>query len=130
LEPVQKNIVLAIDDEQAVLRTVTTALAMAGFRAIVAENGVAGLESFMRAKAEICLVLSDIIMPIMTGVEMAERIIAIEPDVKVLLMSGYSNDVIEVNGRKRFPFIRKPFLPADLIMKIQNLLGSAASQSG
>lgn len=125
----QRNIVLAVDDEQAVLRTVTTALAMAGFRAMVAENGVAGLECFLRAKDEICLVLSDIIMPVMTGVEMADKILEQEPQTRILLMSGYSSDVIEVNGRKRFPFIRKPFLPADLILKIQNMVGGVASQA-
>ena len=58
-----KNIVLCVDDEPIVLRLCSIAIAEAGFRPVVAENGAAGLEVFMQLKDEICLVLSDVIMP-------------------------------------------------------------------
>jgi two-component system cell cycle sensor histidine kinase/response regulator CckA len=114
-----RDIVLCVDDEPVVLRTCTIALAQAGFRSVVAENGAAGLEAFLQLKNEICLVLADIIMPAVNGIEMAESILKIDPKAKVLLMSGYSDEVIERHGRNRFPFVRKPFIFAVLIAKIR-----------
>jgi YesN/AraC family two-component response regulator len=64
-------------------------VARAGFRAAVAENGAAGLEVFHRLRHQVCLVVSDIIMPVMNGMDMLERIMRIEPETKVLLMSSY-----------------------------------------
>lgn len=122
-----RNLVLCVDDEPIVLRLCTTAVALAGFRAVVAENGAAGLESFVQLKKEICLVVADIIMPVVNGIDLAESIIEIEPEAKILLMSGYSDEVIERQGRNRFPFIRKPFIHSILIEKIRSLIGTADS---
>ena len=106
------------------LRACTIAVARAGFRAAVAENGAAGLETFMELKDEICLVLSDIIMPAVNGIEMAESILQIQPDAKILLMSGYSDTVIEQQGRVRFPFIRKPFIYTVLVERIRTIVAA------
>ena len=123
----KKNIILVVDDEQIVLRLATTAIAEAGFRAAVAENGAAGLECYLKLKDEICLVLADIVMPAVNGIELAERILEIEPNAKVLLMSGYSDVVLHTQGSwQRLPLIRKPFLAAALIAKIQSILGTSA----
>src|SRR5436305_7542667 len=89
---VPKDIILCVDDEPIVLRACTVAVAQAGFRAAIAENGAAGLEAFMQLKDEICLVLSDIIMPAVGGIDMAESILQIAPNTKILMMSGYSDD--------------------------------------
>src|SRR5260370_17450964 len=113
-----KDIVLCVDDESIVLRTCSIALAQEGFRVAVAENGAAGLETFMRLQKEICLVLSDIIMPAVNGINMAEDILKIDPQPKILLISGYSDNVIELQGRNQFPFIGKPFIPAILFLNI------------
>lgn len=117
-----KDIVLCVDDEPIVLRACTIAVALAGFRPVISENGAAGLETFMQLKDEICLVLTDIIMPAVSGLDMAESILQIDPRAKILLMSGYSDAVIETQGRKRFPFIRKPFIYTMLIEKIRSIL--------
>jgi YesN/AraC family two-component response regulator len=93
------------------------------FRAAVAENGVAGLEAFLELQDEVCLVLSDIVMPLMNGIDMAEAILQVAPQTKILLMSAYSDAVIEFQGRNRFPFIRKPFIYAALIDKIRSIAG-------
>jgi DNA-binding NtrC family response regulator len=127
----RKDIVLCVDDEPIVLRACTIAITHAGFRCVVAENGAACLESFMELKDEVCLVLSDIVMPVVNGLDMVESILQINPTVKVLLMSGYSDDVIEQHGRNRFPFIRKPFIYRVLIEKIRSIVGIAdAAASG
>ena len=123
-----KNIILVVDDEQIILRLATTAIAEAGFRAAVAENGTAGLDCYLKLKDEICLVLADVLMPWVNGIEMAERILEVEPTAKIVLMSGYSDAVLPTPGPNRvLPFIRKPFLSADLIQKIRSVLGAAAA---
>jgi len=118
-----------VDDEPIVLRSCTVAVAQAGFRPVVAENGAAGLETFIALQDEICLVLSDIIMPSVNGIEMAQSILKIRPETKILLMSGYSSDVIELQGRNHFPFIRKPFIHSMLVDKIRSVIGNAADSA-
>jgi len=112
-----------------VLRTCSIAVARAGLRAVVAENGVAGLQTFLDLREEICLVLADIIMPVMSGLELAAKILELDKHAKVILMSGYSDSVIELEGRTRFPFIRKPFIHAVLIERIRATVGDCNSQS-
>ena len=119
-----KNIVLCVDDEPIVLRTCSIALASAGFRAVVAETPTAALEAFILLHDEICVVLSDIIMPIMNGIDMAERILELDPQAKVLLMSGYGDGVTGVS-ESRFPLIRKPFIHSVLIERIRSVIGQA-----
>ena len=71
--------------------------------------------------------LADIVMPAVNGIELAERILEIEPNAKVLLMSGYSDVVLHTQGSwQTLPLIRKPFLAAHLIAKIQSILGTSA----
>jgi len=69
------------------------------------------------------MILSDIMMPISTGVEMADKIREMEPGAKILLMSGYSDNELVKEAQNRYPFIRKPFLPDELIRKIRFVLG-------
>jgi DNA-binding response OmpR family regulator len=118
-----KNIVLVVDDEPIVVRACCIAIAEAGFRPVIAENGAAGLETFIRVRDDVCLVLSDVVMPGLNGVEMAQQILAIEPTVKILLMSGYSDEIIKLQGNTELPVIRKPFLGSDLTRRVKSLLG-------
>ena len=119
-----KNIVLCVDDEPNVLRACSIATAEAGLLPVVAENGAAGLETFIRLRYQICLVLSDVVMPgKFNGIDLAELILKIEPQTKILMMTGYSDEVIEIEGPNRFPLIRKPFLIAALTEKIRSVLG-------
>jgi DNA-binding response OmpR family regulator len=121
-----KTIVLVVDDEPMILRTASAALAGIGLRVIVAEDGHAGWEAFTKFQDEICLVLTDIVMPVVNGLVLAERIREVKPDIKILLMSGYSDKALEVEGRLNYAFIRKPFLSADLIRRISGMLGHTA----
>jgi CheY-like chemotaxis protein len=118
-----KNIILVVEDEPIVIRMATMAVSTVGFRAAVAENGVSGLECYASIQDEVCLILSDIMMPISTGVEMADKIRELNPAAKILLMSGYSNNELVAEAQQRYPFIRKPFLAEELIRKIRFTLG-------
>ena len=126
VENAEKTIVLVVDDEPTILRTASASLAGIGLRVIVAEDGHEGWEAFTKFQDEICLVLTDIVMPVMNGLELAERIREMRPDMKILLMSGYSDKALEIEGRLNFAFIRKPFLPTDLVRRISGMLGRTA----
>ncbi len=123
--PPIRPVVLVVDDEPSVLRVVSATLSMAGFRVLVADSGAAGLEIFRLRQAEICLVLADVVMPGMSGCEMAEAIREIEGTTRLLLMSGYSESEGQAAAH-HFPLIRKPFLPGDLVRQIHSILGRAA----
>jgi two-component system cell cycle sensor histidine kinase/response regulator CckA len=124
-----RDLVLCVDDEAMVRLTCNFVLSGAGFRVAVAENGAAGLRVFKERRDEICVVLTDVVMPKLNGLEMAKNIREIDPQAKILVMSGYSDRVLEAEGRKRFPFIRKPFINAVLIDKIRSLIENADAKS-
>lgn len=117
--------VLVVDDEKQIVLMVTNILAELEVKARTAADGAEGLEQFRRHADEIALVLTDIMMPEMNGVDMAHRILEIRPDTKILLMSGYSDGALEVRARNEFPFLRKPFLATELMRKVGEMLGIA-----
>jgi CheY-like chemotaxis protein len=127
-EGTPRNVVLIVDDQPEVCRIITTVLSMAGFSTQVAADGQEGLECFVKHQHEICLILSDMVMPRMSGLEMVDRIVEIEPRTKFLMMSGYSSAALEIQAQKRLAFIPKPFLPRDLIEKVQEVLGHGPVQ--
>jgi two-component system cell cycle sensor histidine kinase/response regulator CckA len=98
-----------------VVRLVTSTLAHAGFRVVVAENGIAGLDLFLSMPDEIDLVLTDIVMPIMDGITMAQEIRKTHPDTRIMVMTAYSDVVVQRVNPAKLPMIRKPFLAEDLI---------------
>jgi CheY-like chemotaxis protein len=101
---------------------------MAGFSTQVAADGQEGLECFLKHQQEICLILCDMVMPRMSGLEMLDLIVKIEPNAKFLVMSGYSNATLEIQARKHLAFIGKPFLPRALIQKVQEVLGHGSGR--
>jgi DNA-binding response OmpR family regulator len=119
--------ILVVDDEPMMVRAVTAALARAGYQVMVAHDGAAGLEAFLADPYAIDLVLADVIMPILNGIEMAERIKEVRPSTRIVLVSGFPEAVAtKLNGPK-YPFVQKPFLTEDLIRVVQaNIEPSAA----
>jgi two-component system cell cycle sensor histidine kinase/response regulator CckA len=113
--------VLVAEDETAIVRGITFALARAGFQAIVAENGAAGLETFLAEPDAIDLVLADVIMPVMDGITMVREIRKVRPQIPVLFMSAYPQEVVNAVNGPKFPLIRKPFLMTDLIRTIAKI---------
>lgn len=118
-----KGVILVVDDEPIVLRLASAVLAEAGFRPAVAENAAEGYEKYLAIRPDVSLVLLDVVMPGGNGLELAERIRQLDPAVKILVMSGYSDMQLEVQARKRYPFIRKPFLGVDLLNRAAEVLG-------
>jgi DNA-binding response OmpR family regulator len=108
--------ILVVDDDPLTVRAITAALALAGYQVVVVGNGVAGLETFLGDPYAIDLVLADVMMPFLNGIEMADQIKAVRPGARIILMS---DAVTTTLNKPKYPFIRKPFLTEDLIRVVQ-----------
>jgi CheY-like chemotaxis protein len=119
-----KEAVLVVEDETAVRTLISQVLQNYGYRVLEAGNGIEAWGEVSRNAAEpVDLLLSDIVMPQMGGVELADLVRTLLPDVRILFMSGYA-DEIEIDemlsmGRA---FIKKPFLPESLVAKVRQTL--------
>lgn len=115
---------LVVDDEDLVLDVAANMLEKLGYTALTAQNGTEAVEIFEAHKDEIKMVVLDIIMPGMGGGEVFDKIKTINPDVKVLLSSGYSVDgqAIELLERGCNGFMQKPFTMEELSGKVEQIL--------
>ncbi|MES2696600.1 MAG: CHASE domain-containing protein [Verrucomicrobiota bacterium] len=117
--------VLIVEDEEPV-RTVTAALLQSyGLTPLPTADGPAGIALFRQESETIDLVMLDLLMPVMRGEQVLEELRAIKPDVRVLLMSGYSeSDVVGriAAGAGRLAFIAKPFTATALERKLREML--------
>ncbi|MBW1670147.1 MAG: response regulator [Deltaproteobacteria bacterium] len=113
---------LLVDDEVAVRKVCMSILEKIGYRVLSAKDGEEVLELYRNNKDEIDIVLLDMIMPNMSGSEIYDRLKEINPEVKVLLSSGYSIDgeATEILNRGCDGFIQKPFN----IKKLSEKLGA------
>jgi CheY-like chemotaxis protein len=118
--------ILIVEDESAVRRMAARALAGQGYTILEAENGAEALAVLARTAGPVDLVLTDVVMPILNGRELGERLAADRPELRVLFMSGYTDDDVVRRGllRPGVPFLQKPFMPADLSRKVRAVLDS------
>ena len=124
-----KTILLA-EDEQPVRTFVLAMLQKAGYNVIVAVDGRDGLDQSRQFKDTIHMLLSDVQMPNMTGVELATQLQIDRPDIRVLLMSGMPSGMLLLNDG--WQFLPKPFMSDLLRERIRHLLleQSAGAESG
>jgi two-component system, cell cycle sensor histidine kinase and response regulator CckA len=120
---VKRTILLAEDNEM--VRTMVAAMLRAiGHEVVVADSPHAAITLCGNAETKIDLLLTDVVMPVMSGKELSDRIKRMAPEIKVLFMSGYTADVIINLGlQEEAHFIQKPFGPADLARKITEAMG-------
>ena len=122
--PAESETVLIVDDEKTVLMVSTELLDALGYGVLAAGNGKEALDLYRQQKDRIDVVILDMIMPDMGGGEVLEAMKTINPDVKVILSSGYTLDGqasgIMKQGCKAF--IQKPFSMDDLSKKIREVL--------
>jgi len=117
--------ILLVDDEQSVLMVGTQILKRFGYTVLEAEGGREAVKIYKENKRRIDLVILDMIMPYMGGGQVYDRIKEIDPDVKVLLSSGYSIDgqATELLARGCNAFIQKPFSMEDLSQAVKGIMG-------
>jgi CheY-like chemotaxis protein len=119
---------LVVEDEAQVRGFVRAILGQLGYTILEASDGYEALKLVEQSRTEIRLLLTDVIMPLMNGHELAVRLKAILPGTKVLFMSGYTDDVLAFHGiAPETDFIQKPFSSADLAEKLEKVLSVANS---
>ena len=122
-EPPQTATVLIVEDEPALRALTATFVAEAGYDALVAGGGEEALALAASTEGPIDLLLTDVVMPGMLGQELAERLLAGRPTVKVLFISGFARPFLPDPGRS-LPgmFLQKPFSDAELAAAIETCL--------
>jgi two-component system, cell cycle sensor histidine kinase and response regulator CckA len=116
--------ILLVDDEQMIIDVGSKLLQRMGYRVLTAGHGNQAIEIYRQNKGAIAVVILDLIMPQVGGGEVYDRLKEIDPQVKVLLSSGYSvaGQAAEILKRGCNGFIQKPFRPEALSKKIREIL--------
>ncbi|HJQ31476.1 MAG TPA: response regulator [Pyrinomonadaceae bacterium] len=123
--------VLLAEDDELVRNMTRIILSDHGYKVQAAANGAAALSIFERTEGPIHLLLTDVVMPGISGRELADRLTRLRPEMKVLFMSGYTEDAIVHHGvlDEGVNFIQKPFTPDDLARKVREVLGRPAESA-
>jgi DNA-binding response OmpR family regulator len=117
--------ILIAEDDESVLDLVAESMLVHGFRVFRAGNGEQALEILhARGPVGVDLLITDVVMPGMSGPLLATRAAELLPHMKILFMSGYTEDVIRHHGipRGNAAFLQKPFAPNELVRKVRRLL--------
>ncbi len=116
--------ILLVEDEDAVRSFVTEVLEDSGYKVLPAENGPNALTLCQNYSEPIDLLISDVIMPKMGGAELKNQVVNLIPGIKVLFISGYTNDSMAGRGidDPNLAFLEKPFTPDSLTRKVREVL--------
>ncbi|MCK5688935.1 response regulator [Myxococcota bacterium] len=117
--------ILVIEDDETVRKLTVRMLETQGYKVHEARDGFKALELFETIKDEVHIILTDVIMPGMNGREVAEAILKIKPDMPIIFMSGYTENVIAHHGviNEDIDFLQKPFSAELLLLKVKEVLG-------
>ncbi|MCR9093591.1 MAG: PAS domain S-box protein [bacterium] len=116
--------ILLVEDADPVRRLVRRTLEKSGYRVLCAESATAALRHCARHEGAIDLLLSDVVLPKVAGPEIASRARELRPGIRVLFMSGFTDETLSRHGLDptRAELIEKPFTPATLLTRIRTLL--------
>ena len=119
--------VLVVEDQEAVRELTKTVLEAYGYHVLEATNGAEALAFVERHSGEIHLLLTDVIMPGMNGMDLSRRLRVLRPKLKVLFTSGYPADVIARRGvvERDVAYLPKPFSPETLVAKVRGVLAES-----
>jgi PAS domain S-box-containing protein len=119
--------VLLVEDEDGVRKLACESLRRRGYRVLEAAGSLEALEVCRGAEGPIHLLVTDVVMPRMSGRELAERVSFLRPGIRVLYMSGYTQDAIIHRGvlNEETEFLEKPFTPDALARKVRKVLDAA-----
>jgi two-component system cell cycle sensor histidine kinase/response regulator CckA len=121
--------VLVVDDEPLLRALAVRALASNGYRCFEAADAAEALVVVSREQAQLDLVVTDVVMPGLSGGALGQRLAAIRPTLPVLYTSGYSGEEAVRRGllTEGRPFLQKPFAPGDLARRVREVLDAAAA---
>ncbi len=112
--------ILVVDDESAIRALIARVLAMQGYEVLEAANGLEALQVYGSYRSKIALVITDVQMPVMDGLEAVARMRSISPGVRAIVMTGAGAEL----GKKLAGWrpLHKPFNPAELLERVQAAL--------
>jgi DNA-binding response OmpR family regulator len=116
--------VLLVEDDPMLLDLARCALEDAGYQVLACPDPDEALRVFVKVQRDVHLLVTDVVMPRMNGKELAARILAFRPELRVLYMSGYGENIIATRGviDVGIAFMAKPYRPADLVTKVRAVL--------
>lgn len=116
--------VLVVEDDEGVRSFMKLALEAAAYDVSTAASGQEGLDAVQHAAGGFDMVIIDVVMPKMSGCELADRLALLYPSLKILFISGYNDEVILRQGimQRQVNFLRKPFTSGPLIAKVKEVL--------
>jgi len=119
--------ILVVEDEPGVARITERVLTNAGYKVHVADSGIAALSILEKKQTPFDLLLTDVIMPGMNGPDLANEMVLQYPDIKVMYISGYTNESLTSRGvlEEGVELIQKPFASSDLIRQVRTVLDEA-----
>ncbi len=114
--------ILVIDDEAIIREGIRQALTLSGYQVEVAANGKIGLEKLQKDKFSV--VISDLKMPVLNGIEVLKTIQILQPEVPVIIITGFATVDSAVDAMKNgaFEYLTKPFLPDRIIEKVESAI--------
>jgi CheY-like chemotaxis protein len=123
MSKIESATVLIVDDDPVLLNLVAEQISLFGYQPVLASNGEKALEIAPKQK-NIDLLLTDVMMPKMNGVDLAKQLATLYPDIKVLFMSGYICPSIAHYGIQdsEHAYLQKPFTQNTLLTKMRNVL--------
>jgi signal transduction histidine kinase/ActR/RegA family two-component response regulator/HAMP domain-containing protein len=124
--------VLVVEDEPVVRSLAVRALVDQGYRVLQAPDGQAALTTSRAYEGEVHLLVTDVVMPGMNGKELADRLVADRPGIRVLYVSGYTDHAVVRHGvlEEGIAFLSKPFDLRDLVRTVREVLDSGRIKSG
>lgn len=116
--------ILVVEDEESVRDMIYTVLKDRGFSVTLAKNGIEAMELLQKNNIKPNLLITDVVMPGMSGSELVEYVKKIMPELKILFISGYTEETMIKHGLtdKEIFFLQKPFLIEDFLLQIQKLI--------
>jgi CheY-like chemotaxis protein len=129
--PPRRQTVLVVEDEGALRKLMTKILERAGFQVVEAKDGEQAVEICKSGAEPLDMVVSDLAMPKLNGLQLKEMVSGLCPAAKFLLISGYAEDVVEDPSLLRTDtnFLEKPFLPDELVLKVREILQGRSSEA-
>lgn len=116
--------ILVVEDDTQILFLIQTILSEYGYKVVAANSPLEAINIFKKHNTEIQLVITDMVMPGINGVELKKELEKIAPNLKVLFMSGYAADVIKSKEISDTEFIQKPFSIEEFCRKVREILDS------